>query len=539
MSPREAAALIRDGSVVMLSGLGSLARPSVIYWAMRELFEETGHPSNLTVMSVGGIGGRGKVPGTAEELGQAGLCTRYFSGHLETVKAMLRLADAGKLELQCIPQGIMTLLLDAQTRGEDAITLETGIGTFMDPRVGRGTPVAGANARQYVTVDGDRLRYTMPKVDVALFNLPAADVEGNLYATNTAVIAECQDATVAARRNGGLVIANVGLIVDKQPERILIPADHVDAVVQYPGTEQAAAVPYRRYWPLFTPQSDVSLEEGAARLKFINQVLGVTPRRGAVDDALARLAASVFAAHAHPGMYVNIGIGLPEEVCRLIHAGGLTRDMTLFTETGVEGGLPAPGVYFGAAVSPTRMLSSSQVFKKCYQRLDAAILGILEADVHGNVNVSKRGEGAINYVGPGGFIDLTTAARMVVFVGAWMAHAQMVIENGRLSIVEPGPHKFIERVSEVTFSGPRALLSGKTVFYCTNVGAFRLTDRGMELMCVMPGIDVRRDIVDGCPMKVVVPDTVPVVDDAIVTGRGFHLRFGLSGDASTVPAVAG
>ena len=472
-------------------------------------------------MAVGGIGGRGRVPGTVEEFGQEGLCTRYVSGHLETVKAMLRLADAGKLELQCLPQGIMTLLLDAQGRGEDAMTLPTGIGTFMDPRTGRGTPVVDPTAPQFVTVDGDQLRYTMPKVDVAIFNLPAADSEGNLYGINAAMLAECHDAARAARRNGGVVIANVGLIREKQSDQIVIPADLVDAVVQYPGTEQTGSVLHRRHWPLFTLQSDISMEEGAARLKFVNQVLGITPRRGPVDDALARLAASVFAANGYPGMYVNVGVGLPEEVCRLIHQGGLTRDITLFTESGVEGGLPAPGVFFGAAVSPERMVSSSQVFARCYRKLDAAILGALEVDRHGNVNASKRGEGAINYVGPGGFIDFTSTARMVVFVGSWMAHGRLAIDNGKLSIVAPGAHKFVDRVSEVTFSGAQALAAGKKIFYCTNVGAFRLTDRGMELMCVMPGVDIRRDILDACPMQVVLPEsgTVPIVDDAIATGQ--------------------
>jgi propionate CoA-transferase len=215
-------------------------------------------------------------------------------------------------------------------------------------------------------------------------------------------------------------------------------------------------------------------------------------------------------------------------VCRFIHRGGLTRDITLFTESGVEGGLPAPGVFFGAAVSPERMVSSSTVFQRCYRRLDAAILGMLEADSLGNVNVSKRGEGAIHYVGPGGFIDFTTTARMVVFIGSWMTRARMAMKGRTLSILRTGAHKFVDRVSEVTFSGPHAVRSAKKVFYCTNVGAFRLTERGMELMCVMPGVDIRRDILDVCPMKVILPGSgpVPTVDDAIVTGHGFELRFG-------------
>src|SRR6185295_18673752 len=135
---------------------------------------------------------------------------------------------------------------------------------------------------------------------------------------------------------------------------------------------------------------------------------------------VARLAAATLLANVHKGAYVNIGIGLPEEVCRVVFEAGRLGDLTFLTESGVLGGLPAPGVYFGAALCPERILSSAEIFKLCYERLDATCLGVLQVDSLGNVNVSKRGDGPRNYVGPGGFIDLTAAAKTIVFVSAWM-----------------------------------------------------------------------------------------------------------------------
>ena len=203
-------------------------------------------------------------------------------------------------------------------------------------------------------------------------------------------------------------------------------------------------------------------------------------------------------------------------------------DVTFMSETGVVGGLPAPGIFFGAGINPREILSSAQVFHLCYQHLDAAILGILEVDSQGNVNVSKRGEGPQNYVGPGGFPDFCAAADTLIFVGSWMAHAQMEIIDGKLVIVKPGTHKFVRQVGEITMSGEQALKKNKTVLYVTTVGVFQLTDQGMMLIEVMPGIDIQKDILDACPMRVVLPgpkEKVPVTPDDVVTGENFKLAW--------------
>jgi hypothetical protein len=47
------------------------------------------------------------------------------------------MADAGRLELHTMPQGVQTFLLEAQARGEKILELEAGVGTFLDPAGGR------------------------------------------------------------------------------------------------------------------------------------------------------------------------------------------------------------------------------------------------------------------------------------------------------------------------------------------------------------------------------------------------------------------
>jgi propionate CoA-transferase len=521
MSPHAAAGLIGDEDVVAVSGLGGNQRASILFWAIRERFAERGHPANLTVINLGGHGGRGRAPGTLEELGRRGLCRRLITGHFETFRAMLELAATGDCELQCLPQGTMALLIDALGRGEESLLSATGVGTFIDPRIGSGSRVAGCG-EQLVTVAGDRLRYRLPPIDVAIFNAPAADRHGNIYVKRCAMVGETAEIARAARRNNGCVIANVGLVVDEGYDRIFLPADMVDAVVYHPDTEQTAGIAHRDYWRAVTTESDGSIGEALARAQLANWLLGLTPRRTAIDAAVARLAASTLLAHVGAGAHVNIGTGLPEQVCEMLFAAGLHEQVTLLVESGPVGGVPAPGVYFGASFSPQRILSSAEMFKLCYDRLDATCLGVLEADGEGNVNVSRRSEALRDYVGPGGFIDLTAAARTIVFVSGWMVHGEIAVEDATVRVVRRGPPKFVERVREITFNGPLARAAGKHVFYATPVGLFELTRRGMELVSVMPGIDVRRDVLDVASMRIVLPErAIPIVPTSIVTGRGF------------------
>ena len=436
----------------------------------------------------------------------------------------MKLADAGKLELQIIPQGTLTLLLKAQAEGRDHVINSTGTGTLIDPRTGRGTPLT-PGAPQYVEVLEDgRFKYQIPKIDTAVFSAPAADRKGNIYMKNCSVLAESWEIAKAARRNGGKVIVNVGRIVEEGYDEVFLRADEVDAVVYWPDVEQTATIKHRKHWELFTTNSTMEIDEGIARVRIVNDMLGVTPRRKSIDNVLARLATKLFTDNARGGDHVDIGVGLPEEVSRILYESGAMKHLTMINESGVFGGMAAPGIFFGAAINPTEIVSSATAFERVYQRLDWAILGALETDSEGNVNVSKRGEGARNYVGPGGFIDLVTNAKALIFCSAWGERAKIGVEEGKVCVAERGTPKYIDRVSEVTFCGAEALKQGKKVFYVTHVGAFQLTQRGMELIYVMPGIDVQKDIIEACPMRVVLPESgAPAVAGAdIVTGRGFR-----------------
>lgn len=526
ITARDAARLIPDGATVFSNGLAGNARCSAFFWAIRESFEKTGHPRRLTWINVGAQGSRGKVPGTVEEIGLPGLMKQYIAGHLETCKAQLKMAQAGELELHTLPQGVMTLLLEAQARGENRLHSKVGVGAFLDPRVGDGSVLTAGARAQYVEAAGDQLLYTLPKLDMAMMNAPYADAEGNIYFRDAATWTENLHSARAARANGGKVFVTVSRIIPKNEAEISMPAADVDYIAVHPYNEQTASIRQHRFWPMFTAGAQADVPKAIRQLRFINNVLKITPVRGPVEFALARLGASVFAAEVQAGAMVNIGVGFPEEVARQLVEHGLHDQLVFTTEAGAYGGLPAPGIFFSAAIAPRHLEPSTTMFHRYQTELDVAVLGFLQVDSAGNVNASHRGPRLTDLVGPGGFPDIADGAHTVIFVGSWMAGAQFALNGNRLQIVLPGTPKFTDEVSHITFNAKEALKKGKKVFYITHVGVFALTDKGLELRQVMPGIDVERDILRGCTAKIHLPEKggVELVGQSVISGEGFDLR---------------
>ena len=183
MSPRDAVRLIRDGDVV--ADVGTRRQPAglVVYWAIREAFEESGHPAGLTVMNLGGHGGRGSVPGTLEELGVDGLCTPLHHRSLRDVPG-----DAGARRGR--PTASCSAFRRARWRccstrwraASNSLRQRRPASARSSIRAsGRARASAASGANSWSTVRGNRLRYRIPTIDVALFNVPAADRRGNLY----------------------------------------------------------------------------------------------------------------------------------------------------------------------------------------------------------------------------------------------------------------------------------------------------------------------------------------------------------------------
>ena len=193
---------------------------------------------------------------------------------------------------------------------------------------------------------------------------------------------------------------------------------------------------------------------------------------------------------------VNLGIGMPEGVAAVAAEQQVIDLVTLTAEPGVIGGIPASGLNFGASINTQAVIDQPSQFDFCDGGgLDRAVLGLDQADAHGPLNVSKFRP---RLAGAGGFINISQAAKVVVYVGTCTVgdlqlragSGQRAAGGGRLQIVsESTARKVVREVEHRTFSGSVAAARGQRVLCVTERCVFRLRGQGLELIEIAPGFE--------------------------------------------------
>lgn len=528
LSARQAAKLIRPKQKILSTGFGGIARPSIFYIALASHAKVTKRPLGLTWITVTAAGARGQAPGSIEEMAIPGLIERYITAHIETVPKFFPLAKSGQMKIHTLPQGILTELVRTLTVGETTVISKTGFGTFLDPQScnGKGSCAFGSEP-SLATRQKDSMVYSIPPIDVAVITASFADKEGNLYADGSAAISEIVDAAHAARANHGRVIAVVQNVRENAGARKLLTSDAVDHIVVHPQYEQLAGLSLDNAWEIFLPQkTEVPHEkkmQAYKAVRLVNAVAGITSKRNAMSSVLARTAARLVQESIREGDVINLGVGLPEEVGGIFAAEGLDEKVVFSVESGALGGIPSPGVFFGSALYPRTIEASFDTFARYRTNLAATVLGFLQIDRAGNVNVSKRGASDEGIIGPGGFIDICEGAKTIVFVGNFKARGKTHLEGGYVQIAEAGEPKLVPVLDEVTFNAARALEKKKRVFYVTDFGVMALTADGLCLTHIFPGVDWQA-VEMSLQIPVRVSAQLETLDTSVVTGEGFRLE---------------
>jgi len=459
----EAVAAIPSGATVAVSGFVGAGHAEMLTAALERRFLQTGTPCDLTLYYCAGQGDRAERG--MNHLAHRGMLKRIVGGHWNLAPKLGALALANEVEAYNLPQGVLSVLTREIAAKRPGLITKVGLNTFIDPIHSGGR----LNARtteplvERIELDGETwLRYKPMPIHVALIRATYADHGGNLSMECEGLISEVLPMAQAAKNHGGIVIAQVESVVDQlpDPKAVRVPGILVDYVVTSSGVQHD-----QTFGEVFN-EDFVVTGDGNFELP----VMPESERKRIGTRALREI---------REGDIVNLGIGLPEAVAMIAAEAGRLQEFTLTVESGPTGGVPASGLSFGCSHFPEAVIDQPSQFD-FYDGggLDIAVLGAVEVDVEGSVNVASFAD---RFAGVGGFVNIAQSARRIVFCCTFQAK---------------GHAKFVKHIQHVCFHGPSAIARGQQVLYVTERAVFELTPQGLRLIEIAAGLDVQHDVLD-------------------------------------------
>jgi propionate CoA-transferase len=514
MTKEQAVALIKNGSTVAVGGFVGCAHPEEISAEMEKSFLENQVPRELTLVYSAGQGD-GKDKGL-NHLGHEGMVKRIIGGHWNLAPKIQKLAMENKVEAYNLPQGTISHLYRDIAAGKPGTLTHVGLKTFVDPRVdgGKLNECTKENIVKLVNIDDkEYLLYKAFPIDVAILRCTYADPDGYATMERESLVLDATSMAQAAKNSGGIVILQVEKIVERgslDPRLVKIPGIYVDAIVVCsPPNENS----WQTFGTIFDPSfcGDIKVPLDSIEPLELNE-RKVIARRCAMELI--------------PNSVTNLGIGMPEGVSIVAAEEGVVDQMTLTVEPGGVGGVPQGGLNFGATINPLMIMDQSVQFD-FYDGggLDVAFLGLAQCDKVGNINVSKFGP---KIAGCGGFINITQNAKKVIYCGTFTTGGlKLEIGDGKLTILKEGRvDKFLDEVEQITFSGEYATEVGQPVLYVTERAVFRLTEEGLVLIEIAPGVDLEKDILAHMEFEPIVSEDLKLMDEKIFRAEPMGLKIG-------------
>ena len=487
----QAAELVKDGDTVGVVGFRIQGCPEELIYALQQRYLKTGSPKGITTTHGAspspGLGFDPEHPQGMNLLGAPGMegcIIRDIGAHMGLNPLINAWITDNKIEGYCIPEGVMMHLYRAKAGNKPCVVTHVGLGTFADPRE-TGCQLNAKSTRKIVDlveINGkEYLQYYTFPINVQFIRGTTADENGNISMEREGNILEHKVMAGACKASGGIVIAQVERVIKAgtmDPKSVVVPGIMVDYVVK-------CSDPQKWHRQCADDYYNPSL---SGEMQFPMDSVPVAP----LDErkVMCRRAAFEMA----PNVVGNLGMGVPETLGAVCAEENIADLMTLTVEPGPIGGVPGKVEAFGCAYNAEAYLDQPDMFD-FYDGggLDLAVLGLAEMDQYGNINVSKFGR---DIAGAGGFINITTSAKTVVFCGAMMAKGLRVkIEDGKVVITQEGKvKKFVKNVAHKTFSGDYAKKTGQKILYVTERAVFEMREDGLTLTEVAPGIDYKTQV---------------------------------------------
>jgi acyl CoA:acetate/3-ketoacid CoA transferase len=517
-SAEDAARVIRDGDVVTVSSSSGLGCPDKVLAALGARFAADGHPRDLTTLHPIAAGDMYGIRGI-DHLAQPGMLKTVLAGSYPSGPSSLPMPDIWRLIVENqiaaynLPSGVMfDMHRDAAAQRPGVLT-KVGLGTFVDPELQGGAMNARAAAEPVVRkieFAGDQwLFFPTIAPRVAIVRATTADERGNLSCEHEGAFLGALEQAIAARNNGGVVIAQVKRMVragSLKPQQVHVPGVLIDHVVIDPEQRQTTQTQYDPAisGEIARPEDSFELQEWGPEK--------VIARRAALE--------------LWSGAAVNLGFGISANVPRILLEEGLHGQVTWVIEQGAVGGLPLLGFAFGCSANADAIVPSPNQFAYFQGGgFDVALLSFLQIDRDGNVNVSKLGAKPYLTAGCGGFIDITTHARRLVFSGFFTAGAKLSVGDGKLTILQEGKsRKLVDAVEHVTFSGRMARQRGQRATYITERCVLDLLGDGLTVREIAPGVDLQRDVLAQSEIPLRVAPDLKIMNAALFLDAPMGLR---------------
>ncbi|WP_170327602.1 acyl CoA:acetate/3-ketoacid CoA transferase [Ruegeria arenilitoris] len=509
MTAREAANLVPDGATVAVNSSSGLCCPDAVLKGLGERFYDEGAPRNLTTIHPIAAGDMFGTKGV-DHIAKPGLLTRIIGGSYPSGPSkaepplVWQMITAEQVRAYNVPSGIIFDMLREAAAKRPGVLTKVGMDTFVDPEIEGCAMNDAARAEPIVKrmeFEGeDWLYFKSMAPNVAIIRATTADEKGNLSFEHEGAYLGAMEMALAARNNGGVVIAQAKRVAAAgsiRPHDVHVPGILVDAIVEAPDQLQTTATEY-------DPAISGELTRPIKSFR-------------AADFNVGKVIARRVAMELKDGWAVNIGFGISANVPRILVEEGLHGSVTWMIEQGAVGGVPLLDFKFGCSANAEAFVPSPHQF--CYFQaggFDASLLSFLEVDKHGSVNVSRLSAIPHRTAGAGGFVDITARARKIVFSGNFNAGAKMTVENGQVKILQEGKvAKFVDEVDQISFSGKRAKAQGQDVTYVTERCVIKLTEQGLMVTEIAPGLDVQRDVLDQAATPLLVSDDLKTMDAAL------------------------